>query len=318
MDDRLLLDKIDGCKIRIGETDYALTDADFPTCGKEDPYALTDGEAEVIADLRASFRSSTRLRAHITFLYEKGSMYRVFNGNLLYHGCIPMTEHGEFDEVTLFGQVHKGKEYLDFADAKARQAFFSANADQNDLDFMWYLWTGKKSPLCGRIIKTFERAFVADETTWHEPQNPYYEFYRTEASCRMILQAFGLAGDTAHIINGHTPVHASSGELPVRAGGRLLVIDGGFCKDYHAATGLAGYTLIFNSHGLRLKSHQPFESVQQALTRNKDIFSHSEIVETQRRRMLVKDTDFGQKIQGEILDLHKLLEYYHSGKMKVK
>lgn len=317
MNDRLLLgNSTDGTVQSEGKT-YMLSDTDFPTVCKDNPYELIDGEKAVIDDLKASFLNSSRLRKHITFLYDKGSMYKLFNGNLLYHGCVPLKADGSFDEVEHFGEKLKGKAYFDMADTKARHAFFSKHKDTGELDFMWYLWCGKKSPLCGRNIKTFERTFIADKEAWFEEQNPYYRLYHMEDTCNMILDEFGQHSAISHIVNGHTPVRTTKGELPIRANGKLLVIDGGFCKDYHEKTGIAGYTLIYNSHGLRLKAHQPFESVSEALKDNKDIHSSSEIVETENHRIMVENTDDGSRIQSEIEDLYQLLEMYRNGEIEL-
>ena len=290
-----------------------------PEYGMDDRLLLgKEGEREVIDGLRDSFLNSAVLRSHITFLYEKGGMYRCCNGNLLYHGCVPLRDDGSFDEVEHFGKKYSGKAYFDMADSRARRAFFSRHKNQDELDFMWYLWCGRRSPLCGRNIKTFERTFISDKSAWHEEQNPYYRLYHERATCENILAEFGLNSPYAHIVNGHTPVRTVRGELPIRADGKLLVIDGGFCRDYHDTTGIAGYTLIFNSHGLRLKAHQPFESVEAALRANRDIRSHSEIVETERYRVMVDDTDAGERIRGQIADLFRLLQMYKSGELEPK
>ena len=317
MNDRLLLGSIRNGTVESEGRVYPLTDSDFPTVMPDNPYALTDGEREVMDGLRDAFLNSASLRRHVTFLYEKGGMYRCHNGNLLYHGCVPLTEDGGFDTVTHFGERYSGKAYFDMADSRARSAFFSRHKRQEELDFMWYLWCGRKSPLCGRNIKTFERTFIADKAAWHEEQNPYYRLYHKQETCEKILAAFGLTSPYSHIINGHTPVRTVRGELPIRAGGRLLVIDGGFCREYHDTTGIAGYTLIFNSHGLRLKAHQPFESVDAALRTNHDILSHSEIVETERYRVMVDETDAGERIREQIADLFALLQMYRSGEIEV-
>lgn len=314
MNDRLLLDKIDfekGTVVCEGR-EYELCDKDFSTVNASEPYELTNGEREVIDELKNSFLNSVRLRRHVEFLYQNGGMYRIYNGNLLYHGCVPLKADGSLDEIELFDTKLSGKAYFDFADKKARYAYFGRHRTHRDTDFMWYLWCGKKSPLCGRNIKTFERAFIADNSAWSEEKNPYYSFYETEKTCDMLLREFGLSGRISHIINGHTPVKTKEGELPIRSGGKLLVIDGGFCKGYHETTGIAGYTLIYNSHGLRLKAHTPFESVSSALQSNKDIHSDSEIVETESSRVMVMDTDIGEKIKGEINDLRELLELYRT------
>lgn len=318
MDDRLLLGKINGSTVESEGVTYQLNDSFFPTVNPDGPYELTKGEREVIDGLRDSFLNSAVLRSHITFLYEKGGMYRCCNGNLLYHGCVPLRDDGSFDEVEHFGKRYSGKAYFDMADSRARRAFFSRHKNQDELDFMWYLWCGRRSPLCGRNIKTFERTFISDKSAWHEEQNPYYCLYHERATCENILAEFGLNSPYAHIVNGHTPVRTVRGELPIRADGKLLVIDGGFCRDYHDTTGIAGYTLIFNSHGLRLKAHQPFESVEAALRANRDIRSHSEIVETERYRVMVDDTDAGEHIRGQIADLFRLLQMYKSGELEPK
>lgn len=313
MNDRLLLDKINDGKVEIDGVLYELNDVDFPTVNEKSPYELSDEEKAVIDELKSMFLNSARLKKHITFLYEKGGMYKIFNGNLLYHGCVPLREDGLVDEIEFFGEKYKSKAYFDMADKTARKAFFDREKSVKNLDFMWYLWCGKKSPLCGRNIKTFERTFISDKSAWSEEKNPYYKFYETKGTCEMILEEFGLPVSTAHIINGHTPVKTVKGELPVRAGGKLFVIDGGFCEAYHDTTGIAGYTLIYNSHGLRLKAHQPFESVSDALKENKDIHSSSEIVETERDRVMVEDTDAGRRIKSEIEDLYSLLISYING-----
>ena len=307
MENRLLLGKIRDGKVESEGVVYELKYRDFPTVG-EDAYALTDEEAQIVAELKASFRGSERLRRHVAFLFEKGGMYCCHNGNLLYHGCVPLNEDGSFAGVTHFGKVYSGKAYFDMADSRARNAFFSEAPDINELDFLWYLWCGRLSPLCGRNLKTFERAFIEDKSAWAEEKNPYYELYYREEVCERILAEFGLYSKYSHIVNGHTPVRTGKGELPIRANGRLLVIDGGFCKEYHQTTGIAGYTLSFNAHGLRLKAHQPFESVGAALRDNKDIHSSSEIIETEKHRVLVDDTDSGEAIRERIADLYFLLK----------
>ena len=310
MNDRLLLGKVRGGQITIDGKTYTLSESRFPTVSADAPYALTEEEQAVIDRLKAYFTGSAVLRRHVAFLYEKGGMYRCHNGNLLYHGCVPLTPDGDFDAVEHFGQRVSGRAFFDLADSAARRAFYSRGNDRDALDFMWYLWCGRKSPLCGRNIKTFERTYIADKTAWAEEKNPYYTLYHEEATCEKILAEFGLVTKYAHIVNGHTPVRTVKGELPIRANGKLLVIDGGFCREYHDTTGIAGYTLIFNSHGLRLKAHQPFESVGAALRANKDIRSSSEIIETERYRVMVDDTDEGERIRNQIADLFRLLQIY--------
>ncbi len=312
MKDRLLLDKIDLAKgtVRIQEQEYPLNCCDFPTLIPDTPYRYTEEEAAVMQELKDAFQNSTRLQTHIRFLLKKGSMYLCHNNNLLYHGCIPLDEEGNLFGVHLFNGIYKGKALLDIADKTVRQVFSEKEPDHEILDLLWYLWCGRRSPLCGRNIKTFERYLISDKSAWHEESDPYYRFYTTEKYCCMILREFDLYAPSSHIVNGHTPVLAVQGELPIKANGRLLVIDGGFCKDYHRKTGIAGYTLIFNSHGLRIKAHQPFESIEKALSENIDIVSSSEYVETEKERVMVKDTDNGRRIMEQIDDLFTLLETY--------
>lgn len=323
MTDKLLLHKVNVEKqtVEIDGTEYAIKEEAFPTVNfdsgdMEDIYQLSEEEEQVMEGLRMAFVNSIRLRQHIDFLYQKGSMYRIFNGNLLYHGCVPLDESGNLEGVAFGKKRYHGREYLDYAERIARRAW-SKDARQKDRDFMWYLWCGRKSPLSGRNIKTFERTYVLDENTWFEQSNPYYKFYHEEKICNMILHEFGLYSERSHIINGHTPVRTSKGEHPVRANGKLLVIDGGFCKSYHKTTGIAGYTLIFNSHGIRIKSHQPFQSVYAALTENKDIESKSELVETEKERLMVQDTDSGKKIKEDIDGLKMLLQAYRNGDFEI-
>ncbi len=319
MNDRLLLDKIDtenGTVISDGKK-YKLSSTDFPTIDKNSPYELTTDEKEIIDELKESFINSSRLKRHITFLFEKGSMYKCFNGNLLYHGCVPLDENGNFFGIRLFGKVFKGKAYFDAAEKIVRCAYFGNNKSIEDIDFMWYLCNGKKSPLCGRTVKSFERCFIDDKSAWEEETDPYYRFYHIEKICNMILREFDMYSPSSHIVNGHTPVLTARGEQPIRANGKLIVIDGGFCRDYHEKTGIAGYTLIYNSHGLRIKAHQPFESIENATKENRDILSSSENIETENYRIMVKHTDNGKGIQTEIDDLYDLLEAYRNGEIDV-
>ena len=322
MTDKLLLHQVNvqNHTVCIAGTDYEICEETFPTVSfdpsnPEVSYELTAEEKQVMEGLRMAFVGSVRLRQHMDFLYQKGSMYRIFNGNLLFHGCVPLDESGNLEGVVFHQKRYRGRDYLDYAERIARRAW-SKDATQKELDFMWYLWCGRKSPLSGRNIKTFERTYVKDESTWHEASNPYYQYYEQEKICNMILHEFNLYSDLSHIINGHTPVRTSRGEHPVRANGRLMVIDGGFCKSYHKTTGIAGYTLIFNSHGIRIKSHQPFQSVYAALTENKDIESRSELVETERERLMVRNTDTGKKILEDIKGLKMLLQAYREGTME--
>ncbi|MCI8489811.1 MAG: fructose-1,6-bisphosphatase [Lachnospiraceae bacterium] len=316
MDDRRLLHRIDWehGTIELDGTSYELKEQNFPTVDPNDAYRLSEEEEEIIEELCMAFINSSRLNEHIRFLYNKGSMYKICNGNLLYHGCVPLDSEGNFEGICIDGKMYKGKEYLNYADKTSRRAYISGR--ESDLDFMWYLWSGRKSPLCGRNIKSFERTYIADESVWKEESDPYYKFYMTEKTCNMILREFGLYSPESHIINGHTPVRTAKGERPVRSNGKLIVIDGGFCRSYHKTTGIAGYTLISNSHGMRIKSHQPFESVYAALQENKDIESDSEFVETANRRLMVKHTDNGKKILEDIEGLKLLLHAYREGTLE--
>ena len=303
MGNRLMLDRLDELQ------DVGVDRKRFPTVDDERPYALSDEETVIMRKLHRQFVTGQRLHKHVRFLYDKGGMYNVYNGNLLYHGCVPVDSNGAFDKLYIDGEFYHGRALLDKCDEKARAAYVD-NPYKDDVDFMWFLWGGEKSPLCGRRLKTFEMEYVTDKSMWEEPSNPYYSRYYDKSFCCQILHEFGLYDDDAHIINGHTPVHAIEGENPVRANGKLFVIDGGFCRAMNKKTGIAGYTLIYNSHGLRLKAHTPFTSVEDALINNTDIETSSEVEENDKRRMLVKDTDIGKRLIGEIDDLHKLLENY--------
>ena len=315
MEDRLLLDKVDyeNASIELGGKTYPLKEKHFPTVDRDDPYKLSQAEREIMDELEKLFLESEQLQRHVEFLYSHGSMYQVFNGNLLFHGCVPLDEDGALKAIHLEGRIYQGRSYMDYADMAARRAFFNEDPPQRYLDFMWYLWCGSNSPLSGRVVKTFERTFIEDKSTWEEPKNPYYEYQSSEPVCRMLLREFGLYSENSHIINGHTPVHVNQGENPLKAHGRLIVIDGGFCKAYQKTTGIAGYTLIFNSHGMRLKSHQPFSGMEAALEENMDIDSESQQVVTFPKRVMVADTDTGERLKEQIADLEDLLTAYREG-----
>ena len=319
MDDRLLLDKIDyenKC-ITIGGQTYPLEDTDFPTVDPADPYALTPEEERMIQQMTWSFRHSEKLQRHARFLYSKGSLYRVYNGNLLFHGCIPMSEDGEFLKFSIGCNNLSGKAFLDYADSTARKAFYDkyGTAEREaGMDFLWFLWAGRNSPIFGRDrMTTFERRFIADESTHVETKNAYYRLYNDPAVCDGILHAFGLDGPHCHIINGHVPVKSKKGESPVKGGGRLVVIDGGFCKAYQKTTGIAGYTLIYNSGCFRLVAHQPFVGKAEAIRKNYDIASTSQIFERLDSRATIEDTDNGHRMQAQVDDLLDLLRAYRSG-----
>ncbi len=315
MEDRLLLDKVDfdTSTIEIDGKVYPLTEQNWPTINRMDPYALDPTERSIMDELEQLFRESEQLQKHIAFLYRCGSLYKSFNGNLLFHGCVPLDADGNLKALHFDGRIYQGKSYMDYADAMARRAFFGNTRSQKSIDFMWYLWCSYNSPLSGRVVKTFERTLIEDKSTWKEPQNPYYDYQSSESVCRMLLREFGLYSENSRIINGHTPIHVKQGENPLKANGRLIVIDGGFCKAYQKTTGIAGYTLIYNSHGMRLKSHQPFSGMEAALEDNQDIDSESQQVATFSHRMMVADTDPGLKLKEQIADLEDLLAAYREG-----
>ena len=319
MADRLLLDKIDyehKC-VEIGGVTWPLEDTDFPTVDPADPYALSPEEESVIEQLTASFRRSEKLQRHVRFLYSKGSLYKIYNGNLLFHGCIPLTADGELLPFRWDGQERKGKAFLDFADMAARQAYYyrpGSRERQLGMDFLWFLWAGRNSPIFGRDrMTTFERRLIADESAWAEPKNAYYSLYSDPAVCEAILREFGLSGPHCHIINGHVPVKARKGESPIKGGGRLIVIDGGFCKAYQPTSGIAGYTLICDSWCYRIVAHQPFAGREQAIRENFDITSTAEIFERMETRQKVSDSDIGRDLQARIEDLLTLLDAYRDG-----
>lgn len=315
MDDRCLLGNIDVAAgtVRIDGRDWQLSTRDFPTLDPSDPSRLTEDERRVMDGLVAAFADSDRLREHVQFLFDHGSVYKVCNGRLLFHGCIPLDTDGSFTTVVSGDEPYAGRAYLDYVDRLARQAWTARG--QHALDWMWYLWCGPHSPLAGRTMKTFERAYVADKDAWEEPQDPYFDLSRDPAVARRVLAEFGLTGPDARIVNGHTPVHEVDGDTPIRADGHLLVIDGGFCSAYHKTTGIAGYTLIADNYGLRLKAHRPFTSIAEALSSNDDIASaHETVIEDKRDHpVYVSDTDDGQTIRDQLEDLSELLEAYLSG-----
>ena len=313
MEDRLLLDKIDVDRgtVSIAGTEHALNTRDFPTLDSAHPYRLTEDEQRIVDKLVYEFTSDDRLSRHVEFLYSHGSIYLARNGNLLFHGCVPMNEDGTFSSMNCMGTWRAGKDYLDFCDRIARKAWRDRN--QEALDWMWYLWIGFKSPISGRVVKTVERSYIDARSTWEEPMDPYFELTHDIYACDAIMREFGLMPGYGHIINGHTPVKTKKGEQPIRADGRLLVIDGGFCRAYHPKTGIAGYTLISSSRGMRLKAHEAFKSVEEALTRNADIQSETNRFDVATRRLMVSDTDTGEVIRGQINDLRLLLDAYRNG-----
>ena len=303
MDSRLLLDNIDYASSRMtlnGKT-YELENAYFPTIDDpKDPYEVTNEERAIMDDLVRSFTESETLQKHVEFLFKKGAAYTRCNGNLLFHGCVPMNEDGSFRKIVFDGTEYSGRSYLDYVDRRARRAW--AYRDQSDIDFMYFLWCGRLSPLSGREFKTFERAILDDESTWKEPSDPYYKLIDDPKICEKILAEFDLPRNRGHIINGHVPVKVKKGESPVKADGKAIIIDGGFAKAYHKKTGISGYTLISNSRGFRLLEHQKVADVREALRENHDIESVSKQVDLQVYRSTVADTDEGQKIQEQITD----------------
>ena len=322
MEDRLLLDKIDyehKC-ITIQGVKYDLADTNFPTVDREHPYDLSPEEDEVIDQLTESFQRSEKLQKHVRFLYTKGSLYKVFNGNLLFHGCIPLTCDGQIMRFSMVGCKNLGgRAFLEHAEMVARQGYYAKPGSPERIagqDFLWFLWCGRNSPLFGRDrMTTFERRLIKDESAWTEPKNAYYTFYNDPAVCDMLLAEFGLAGPHCHIINGHMPVKSKKGESPFKGSGKLIVIDGGLCRAYQSTTGIAGYTLIYNSNCYRIVSHRPFSGRQEAIKENKDIASTSEVFERMERRVKIAGTDIGSELQQQVDDLKALLHAYRMGEI---
>ena len=319
MEDRLLLDKIDPVSktIRLYGKTYEMKDVDFPTVDWENPYELTEGEQRVVERLQQAFTRCEKLQRHVRFLFSKGGLYKVYNGNLLYHGCVPMEEDGTFSEVEVYGESYSGRELYDVLDHYARKGFY-ADEDMSEkmkgMDIIWYIWTGPCSPVFGKDkMTTFERYFIEDKTTHKETKNSYYRLMENEEVINSILKEFGLDTYSSHIVNGHVPVELKKGESPIRCGGKLLIIDGGFSRAYQEKTGIAGYTLVYNSHGMRLVAHAPFESAEAAIKNESDIFSDSVIIETSSMRRRVADTDIGAELRDRIYELEELLRAYREG-----
>lgn len=323
MEDRLLLDKInyETYEIELGGKKYKLKDTYFPTIDPKDPYKLTEKELNVVNKLVKGFENSEKLQEHIKFLYAKGNIYKVYNDNLLIHGCIPMDSEGNFISGTIKGEHLKGKKYLDYIERIARQGYF---ADKNSEDkkygedYLWYLWCGANSPIfCKNAMKTFERYFLDDKTLREEVKNAFYTLSENEDQCIKILEEFGINKENGHIISGHVPVKLGKGESPIKANGKLLIIDGGLSKSYQKVTGIAGYTLIYSSYGLTLAEHEPFTSTEDAIIKETDLHSFTRIVEKVERKR-INDTDIGKELREQIEDLEKLLEAYKSGIVKEK
>ena len=323
MDDRLLLDKINykKGKIYINGKTYDLVEDYFPTINPDAPYELSMKEKDVVKKLVKSFKNSEKLQRHIQFLYSKGNIYKVFNDNLLIHGCVPMDSAGEFVKVNINGKELKGKEYLDYVEKIARQGYFEPEGSEkreNGKDFLWYLWCGKNSPIfCKDKMKTFERYYLNDKETWEEIKNPFYNFENDENISIKVLEEFGIDSSKGHIICGHIPVKFKAGESPIKANGKLFIIDGGLSKAYQRTTGIAGYTLRYSSYGLTLVAHEPFTSRENAIINETDLHSERQIVEKVERK-LIKDTDKGKELKDQIADLEKLLDAYKNGSISEK
>lgn len=323
MENHLMLDKIDYKKgtITIDGKTHKLLDTNFPTIIPEMPYKLTQDEEDLMDSLRASFMHSEKLQRHTRFMYTKGSMYLVSNNNVLYHGCIPMTQDGDFAEYEIAGEKVKGKALLDRSEQIARVGYFGnpgSPEKEYGEDFLWYLWCGIGSPVYGKNKMTsFERYFIEDEEAWEEIKDPYYKLVESVKICEKILSEFNVNPKTfSHIINGHVPVKLKKGESPVKAGGKLLVIDGGLSKAYQKQTGIAGYTLLFNSHGLLLSQHDAFESISSAVKKDLDIKSSLDVIDMAPKRLLVEDTDLGKQLQKKINDLRALVDAFRKGLVK--
>lgn len=320
---RVFLDKIDYEKgtVLIDGKEYVLKDTNFPTINPEDPYAYSEEEAEIMARLVKAFRKCEKLQKHMRFLLNKGGLYKIHNSNLLYHGCVPLDENGMLQEVNLYGGTYKGKALYDMLDENIRKGFFSIDPEerQKGQDLMWYVWQGENSPLFGKHkMATFERQFLAEKELQKEEKNPYYTLLEDRKVVQRILEDFGLDYSHSHIINGHVPVKVRKGESPIKCNGKVLVIDGGFSKAYQKETGIAGYTLSYNSYGMILSAHEPFESTEAAILNEKDIHSEQMVVQRMATRERVKDTDEGAKLKERIEDLEALVKAYRSGKISEK
>nr|WP_294491370.1 fructose-1,6-bisphosphatase [uncultured Mediterraneibacter sp.] len=318
LEERALLHRINYERgtIRLYGREYALLDTNFPTIDPKDPYALSGEEEEIMERLEKAFVNCEKLQQHMRFLLAKGSLYKVYNDNLLYHGCVPLDEEGNLKEVEVYGKKYRGRELYDTLDAYVRKGFFALNEkDREDgKDIMWYIWLHPDSPLFGKNkMATFERYFIAEKETHAENKNPYYSCIEDERVIDSIMREFGLDPAEGHIVNGHVPVKRKDGESPVKCGGKVMVIDGGFSRAYQKQTGIAGYTLIYNSYGLLLVAHEPFESTEAAIVKENDIHSEIMVVKRMKNRLAVGDTDIGRELRGQIHDLERLLEAYRNG-----
>ena len=314
MSDRDLFGRTDFINgtVMLNGKEHRLLDRSFPTVDPKSPLSLTEGEAELMKVLKASFRHSEKLQRHIRFIYAKGAMYKTCNNNLLFHGCIPMDENGAFQSVRIKGEKYSGKALLDKLGELVNQAYFSSGEDKEYAgDFMWYLWCGARSPLYGKDkMAFFERGLLEDKSLHTENYNAYYTFSEKAEVCMSLLEHFGLDPEKGHIINGHVPVKIKNGESPIKADGKLFVIDGGISKAYQSTTGIAGYTLIYDSHSLNLAEHKPFVAGESGNTPT------IRLVEKLDRRANISDTDKGEEILDKINDLRMLLEAYKAGTIK--
>lgn len=324
MGNRKLLDKINFEKgtIEINGKIHKLLDSNFPTINPKNPYDLTEDEEELIKNLKFSFLNNEKLQSHIRFLFLKGSMYQKYNGNLLYHGCIPTDEDKNFTSMKIKGIEYRGKKLIENFELLVRNAYFKKESTK-DKDYgkaiMWYLWNGSKSPLFGKDeMKTFERYFLEDIETHKENRNYYYTYRDDPLYIDKIFLEFGMDIKNSHIINGHVPVKTTKGEKPIKASGKLFVIDGGLSKEYQKTTGIAGYTLIYNSKGLILVAHEPFHSTKKAIEDEKDIISTEIVIEKTEKILLINDTDTGVEIKEQIGILKNLVEAYKKGWIKEK
>lgn len=323
LEERALLHRIDYEKgtISLEGKEYQLLDTNFPTVNPEDPYALSGEEQEVMDRLVKAFVNCEKLQQHMRFLLAKGSLYKVYNDNLLYHGCIPLEEDGSLKETEVYGKKYRGRALYDTLEAYVRKGFFALDPKekQDGKDIMWYIWLHPDSPLFGKNkMATFERYFLAEKETHVEKKNPYYSFIENETVIDNIMKEFGLDPAEGHIVNGHVPVKRKDGESPVKCGGKVMVIDGGFSRAYQKQTGIAGYTLIYNSYGLLLVAHEPFESTEAAIAKEKDIHSETMVVKRLMNRVLVGDTDVGKELREQVASLERLLEAYRNGEITEK
>lgn len=315
----LLLNAIDymDFTVKIAGKKYKLNDENFPTIDKNDPFKLTSDEQYVLDRLVHSFKNSEKLKRHVEFLFNKGSIYLVYNSNLLYHACIPLNTDGTFRKFEINGKYVGGREYLDELEKCVREEYLTHSG--KNLDIYRFLWCDKDSPLFGKdVMRTFERYFIDDKSIHKEIKNSYYDFLNDETVVNNILSNFGLNPKVSHIINGHVPVKVKDGESPLKCNGKVLIIDGGFAKAYQKTTGIAGYTLTYNSYGMKLLAHKPFESREIAINECVDLVSEYIQVQQSSKRIKVKDTDIGKKIQVQINDLKKLLNAYRLGILKEK